>query len=98
MRDFHDRIEHAIDVFRQTNRHNIFIGLNHADWDELCAVLMEKIGSSHQDPTLTRNSYGGIPIVMLGDSQKSFIGHDHGCRAERRFPLEALASLAMTPA
>ena len=98
MQDIAERIRHAVDVFRQTGRCNLVIGLTHADWDEFCAVLIDKMGASHADPVLTKNDYDGVPILSLGERQKSFVGHDYGSTSERRFPLETLQPLEAEPA
>jgi hypothetical protein len=84
-------IDHAVSVFQRTNRPNIVVGLTHADWDELCAVLIERHEHDHDDPLLTKSSYKGLRVVMLDDNQLSFVAHDYGRPTERRFPLETLA-------
>ena len=98
MQTIRERIDHAVEVFHQTGRRDIVIGLTHADWDELCALLIEAAGSDHHDPCLTKNSYEGVPIIGLDDGHKSFVGHDYSGLGERRFPLEALQPLDLTPA
>ncbi len=98
MQNIRERIDHAVEVFRQTGRHDIMIGLTHADWDKLCAILIKVANSTHEDPLLTKNSYRGVPIVGLHDGEKSFVGHDHASGHERRFPLDALQPLELEPA
>ena len=98
MQNIRERIDHVIDIFRQTGRHDVMIGLTHADWDVLCAILIDMADLDHEDPRLTRNSYQGVPIITLHDSDKSFVGHDLSSGHERRFPLEALQPMDLEPA
>ncbi len=83
-------IDHAVSVFQRTDRPNIVIGLTHGDWDELCAILIDRTEQDHADPRLTKSSYKGLRVIMLDDNQLSFVAHDFGQAHEHRFPIEAL--------
>jgi len=89
MQTIKERVDHTLDVFRQLKRRNVVIGLTSNDWDELCAQVIEDHNSTHEDPKLTRDAYDGVPIRHLSGGP-SFVAHDFGSAAERRFPVEVL--------
>ncbi len=91
MQTIKQRIDHTLDVFRQLRRRDVIIGLSDADWDELCAQVIEDHDRTHDDPVLTRNAYDGTPIMHLKDGQTSFVAHDFANEHERKFPLDVLA-------
>ncbi len=91
MRNTVEQIDHAIEIFRAAGRHDLVIGLTSPDWDDVCAQVIERCSAGHEDPGLTKTNYAGVPIVRLADSASSFVGHDYGTNAERRFPLTVLA-------
>ncbi len=92
MQTIKERLDHTLDVFRQLKRRTVVIGLTAADWDELCAVVIEDHNASHDDPRLTRDAYDGVPIRHLANGP-SFVAHDYGLPAERRFPVEVLETV-----
>jgi hypothetical protein len=92
MQTIKERIDHTLDVFRHLKRQNIIVGLTASDWDELCARVIEDHNATHEDPKLTRDAYEGVPIRHLS-AGPSFVAHDFGTPAERRFPVEVLETV-----
>ncbi len=92
METIKERIDHTLDVFRRQKRRDVVIGLTAADWDELCATVIEDHNASHEDPRLTRDAYDGVAIRHLTKGP-SFVAHDAGKAGERRFPVEVLESV-----
>ncbi len=88
-----EQIDHAIDVFRQAGRGDLIIGLTPADWDAICAAVIERAEPRHDDPGLTRDSYRDVRIVHLDPDSQSFVGHDYHGSSERHFPLNVLAPM-----
>jgi len=92
METIKERIDHTLSVFRRQKRRDVVIGLTAADWDELCAMVIEDHNASHEDPKLTRDAYDGVAIRHLG-AGPSFVAHDVGSVNERRFPVDVLESV-----
>ena len=93
MHTIKQRIDHTLDVFRQFNRRDVVLGLTPADWDLLCALVIEAHAIGRDEPKLTRDVYDGVPIRHLGIGLTSFIAYDFASPVERRFPLEVLEVL-----
>ncbi len=89
MQTIKERIDHTLDVFRAQKRDDVVIGLTAADWDELCAMVIEDHDHTHEDPKLTRDAYDGVAIRHL-TAGPSFVAHDAGSAHERKFPVEVL--------
>jgi hypothetical protein len=90
MRNIKSCIDHTLEVFKRHGRHDIVIGLTPADWDELCALVIEDHVVRDTMPALTRDAYDGTPIRHLSSGGHSFVAHDFGSDAERRFPVEVM--------
>ena len=90
MQSVKQRIDHALEVFRQQQRRGIVIGLTQPEWDDLCADVMEEHAKNGTEPRLTRDVYDGVPIRRYALDQMSFVAHDFGTSNERRFPVEVL--------
>ncbi len=90
MQTVKQRIDHALEIFRQQRRRGLMIGLTAPEWDDLCADVIEEHSAHGGDPRLTRDSYDGVPIRHYALDQMSFVAHDFGTPNERRFPVEVL--------
>ena len=92
MQTIKQRIDHTLNVFHAQKRHDVVIGLTPADWDELCAMVIEDHDYTHEDPRLTRDAYDGVAIRHV-TTGPSYVAHDSGTPHERRFPIEVLEAV-----
>ncbi len=98
MHTIKQRIDHTLDVFRQFSRQDIVVGLTPADWDALCALVLDEYVARRAVQRLTRDTYDGMAIYHLSSEQTSFVAHDFGTAAQRKFPLDVLEDVELTTA